>query len=84
MGLVHNRIEHFLSLLCVVHTYFFLERVKGLAYVDFSDDEHLAAAVAKNKQTLLGKRLSIAKSDPKGRKKGGAAHGSSSKQGILV
>lgn len=51
----------------------FLEHVKGLAYVDFSDDKHLAAAVAKNKQTLLGKRLSIAKSDPKGRKKGSAA-----------
>lgn len=39
--------------------------MKGLAYVDFSDDAHLAAAVAKNKQTLLGKRLSIARSDPK-------------------
>lgn len=54
---------------------------RGLAYVDFSDDEHLAAAVAKNKQTLLGKRVSIAKSDPKGRKKGSAAHGASSSQG---
>ncbi|XP_065020523.1 uncharacterized protein LOC103993510 isoform X4 [Musa acuminata AAA Group] len=38
---------------------------RGLAYVDFSDDEHLAAAVAKNKQKLLGKKLSIARSDPK-------------------
>ncbi|PNX57591.1 squamous cell carcinoma antigen recognized by T-cells 3-like protein, partial [Trifolium pratense] len=37
----------------------------GLAYVDFLDDEHLVAAVAKNKNTLLGKKLSIARSDPK-------------------
>lgn len=33
--------------------------------MDFSDDEHLAAAIAKNKQTLLGKRLSVARSNPK-------------------
>jgi hypothetical protein len=39
--------------------------MKGLAYVDFLDDEHLVAAVAKNKNTLLGKKLSIARSDPK-------------------
>ena len=39
--------------------------MKGLAYVDFSDDEHLAAAVAKNKQKLIGKKLSIARSEPK-------------------
>ncbi|XP_002527822.2 squamous cell carcinoma antigen recognized by T-cells 3 [Ricinus communis] len=44
---------------------------RGLAYVDFSDDEHLAAAIAKNKQMLLGKRLSIARSNPKQNKKGG-------------
>ncbi|WOL03631.1 squamous cell carcinoma antigen recognized by T-cells 3 isoform X2 [Canna indica] len=42
---------------------------RGLAYVDFSDHEHLAAAVAKNKQKLLGKKLSIARSDPKQRQK---------------
>ncbi|KAH0988542.1 hypothetical protein GBA52_000025 [Prunus armeniaca] len=41
----------------------------GLAYVDFSDDAHLVAAVAKNKQMLLGKKLSIARSDPKHGKK---------------
>ncbi|KAI8555106.1 hypothetical protein RHMOL_Rhmol05G0148400 [Rhododendron molle] len=41
---------------------------RGLAYVDFADDTHLEAAVAKNKRTLLGKRLSIARSDPKQRK----------------
>lgn len=52
--------------------------------MDFSDDKHLAAAVAKNKQTLLGKRLSIAKSDPKGRKKGSDSHSVSSRQGITL
>lgn len=36
--------------------------------MDFADDAHLEAAVAKNKRTLLGKRLSIARSDPKQRK----------------
>ncbi|PSS00319.1 Squamous cell carcinoma antigen recognized by T-cells 3 like [Actinidia chinensis var. chinensis] len=41
---------------------------RGLAYVDFSDDAHLAAAVAKNKKTLMGKRLSIVRSDPKQRR----------------
>ncbi|XP_058215043.1 uncharacterized protein LOC131326319 [Rhododendron vialii] len=41
---------------------------RGLAYVDFANDAHLEAAVAKNKRTLLGKRLSIARSDPKQRK----------------
>uniref|UniRef100_M1BUX2 Squamous cell carcinoma antigen recognized by T-cells n=2 Tax=Solanum tuberosum TaxID=4113 RepID=M1BUX2_SOLTU len=59
----------------------FTGKSRGLAYVDFSDDKHLAAAVAKNKQTLLGKRVSIAKSDPKGRKKGNAAPGTSLRQG---
>lgn len=44
---------------------FILVLMKGLAYVDFIDDEHLAAAVAKNKHRLLGKKLSIARSDPK-------------------
>ncbi|KDP40896.1 hypothetical protein JCGZ_24895 [Jatropha curcas] len=43
---------------------------RGLAYVDFSDDECLAAAIAKNRQMLLGKKLSIARSDPKGKKGG--------------
>ncbi|XP_020088462.1 squamous cell carcinoma antigen recognized by T-cells 3 [Ananas comosus] len=43
----------------------FTGRSRGLAYVDFSDDEHLTAAIAKNKQTLLGKRLSVARSNPK-------------------
>ncbi|KAK7258271.1 hypothetical protein RIF29_23842 [Crotalaria pallida] len=43
----------------------FTGKSRGLAYVDFIDDEHLAAAVAKNKHRLLGKKLSIARSDPK-------------------
>ncbi|KAA8536632.1 hypothetical protein F0562_029110 [Nyssa sinensis] len=42
---------------------------RGLAYVDFSDDAHLNAALAKNKQMLLGKKLSIVRSDPKQKKK---------------
>ncbi|KAM1531250.1 hypothetical protein ACFX1T_020271 [Malus domestica] len=47
----------------------FTGKSRGLAYVDFSDDAHLVAAVAKNKQMLLGKKLSIARSDPKHGKK---------------
>ncbi|QCD76392.1 squamous cell carcinoma antigen recognized by T-cells 3 [Vigna unguiculata] len=43
----------------------FTGKSRGLAYVDFLDDEHLAAALAKNKQKLIGKKLSIARSDPK-------------------
>ena len=50
--------------------------LKGLAYVDFSDDEHLAGAIAKNKQTLHGKQLSIARSNPK--------HGKGEKSGQNV
>ncbi|XP_024039783.1 squamous cell carcinoma antigen recognized by T-cells 3 isoform X2 [Citrus clementina] len=46
----------------------FTGKSRGLAYVDFIDDEHLAAAVAKNKQMFLGKKLSIARSNPKQRK----------------
>nr|XP_043638216.1 squamous cell carcinoma antigen recognized by T-cells 3-like [Erigeron canadensis] len=48
----------------------FTKKSRGLAYVDFSDDIHLEAAVAKNKQMLLGKKLSILRSDPKGKRKG--------------
>ncbi|KAK7302396.1 hypothetical protein RJT34_13284 [Clitoria ternatea] len=43
----------------------FTGKSRGLAYVDFLDNEHLAAAVAKNRHKLLGKKLSIARSDPK-------------------
>lgn len=45
---------------------------RGLAYVDFCDDAHLEAAVAKNKEFLLGKKLSIARSDPTLSKKRGS------------
>lgn len=47
--------------------------LKGLAYVDFIDEDHLAAAVAKNKHMLLGKRLSIARSNPKQKKESNAS-----------
>jgi RNA recognition motif-containing protein len=49
----------------------YVDFVKGLAYVDFVDDEHLAAAITKNKQLLFGKRLSIARSDPKQNRRDG-------------
>lgn len=43
--------------------------LQGLAYVDFLDNKHLEAAIKKNKQKLLGKKVSIARSDPsKGKK----------------
>lgn len=45
---------------------------RGLAYVDFCEDAHLEAAVAKNKEFLLGKKLSIARSDPALSKKRGS------------
>ncbi|KAL2342286.1 hypothetical protein Fmac_010226 [Flemingia macrophylla] len=71
----------------------FTGKSRGLAYVDFMDDEHLAAAIAKNKQKLIGKKLSIARSDPKrvGRessnpktsKEHGHATDHSSKKGFL-
>ncbi|KAG2263282.1 hypothetical protein Bca52824_070361 [Brassica carinata] len=37
----------------------------GLAYVDFVDDEDLAAAIAKNRKMFLGKKISIERSNPK-------------------
>ncbi|KAL2593527.1 hypothetical protein AAZV13_12G135000 [Glycine max] len=43
----------------------FTGKSRGLAYVDFLDEEHLAAAIAKNRLKLIGKKLSIARSDPK-------------------
>ncbi|CAO2200197.1 unnamed protein product [Urochloa humidicola] len=47
----------------------FTKKSRGLAYVDFSDNKHLEAALKKNKQKLLGKKVSIARSDPsKGKK----------------
>ena len=63
-----------------------LSILQGLAYVDFSDDAHLAAAVAKNKKTLMGKRLSIARSDPKQRRmrESSGRHAPERDHGILV
>jgi len=47
----------------------FTKKSRGLSYVDFSDNKHLEAALKKNKQKLLGKKVSIARSDPsKGKK----------------
>nr|CAB3481900.1 unnamed protein product [Digitaria exilis] len=47
----------------------FTKKSRGLAYVDFSDNKHLEAALRKNKQKLLGKKVSIARSDPSKSKK---------------
>lgn len=55
--------------------------MKGLAYVDFSDDAHLAAALAKNKETLLGKKLSIARSAPKRGRRENIGHNVEKKHG---
>lgn len=52
----------------------FTGKSRGLAYVDFIDDAHLAAAVAKNKYMLLGKKLSIARSDPRKSRKETTGH----------
>lgn len=49
--------------------------------MDFSDDAHLAAAVAKNKQLLLGKRLSIARSNPRKSGKDLSGHDSQMEHG---
>lgn len=50
-------------------------RPRGLAYVDFEDEESLTAAIAKNKEELKGRQLSIARSDPKGGRGGGRGPG---------
>ncbi|CAN7014302.1 unnamed protein product [Brassica rapa subsp. trilocularis] len=42
---------------------------QGLAYVNFVDDEDLAAAIAKNIKMFLGKKISIERSNPKKGKK---------------
>uniref|UniRef100_A0A166I0D0 RRM domain-containing protein n=1 Tax=Daucus carota subsp. sativus TaxID=79200 RepID=A0A166I0D0_DAUCS len=56
----------------------FTGKSRGLAYVDFSSNENLVAALKKNKRTLLGKKVSIARSDPKkGKKEGVTEHGNS-------
>lgn len=56
---------------------------RGLAYVDFSDDAHLSAALAKNRKDLLGKKVSVARSDPRqSKKKGMLGPKSTSKHGV--
>ena len=53
--------------------------------MDFSDDAHLAAALAKNKKNLLGKKVSIARSDPQqSKKKGTFGPKSTSKHGMIL
>ncbi|KAK4799960.1 hypothetical protein SAY86_025325 [Trapa natans] len=54
----------------------FTGKSRGLAYIDFVDEEHLSAAIAKNKRMLLGKKLSIARSNPKKNRKDSSGHGS--------
>ncbi|EMS62530.1 Squamous cell carcinoma antigen recognized by T-cells 3 [Triticum urartu] len=54
------------------------KKSRGLAYVDFSDKDHLEAAIRKNKQKLLSKKVSVAPSDPSKSKKNREA-GTSSK-----
>ncbi|XP_078433792.1 EMBRYO DEFECTIVE 140 [Wolffia australiana] len=53
----------------------FTGRPKGFAYVDFADEEHLNTAVAKNRQWLLGKKASVARSDPKKPPRSGGGRG---------
>lgn len=57
--------------------------LQGLAYVDFLDKEHLEAAIKKNKQKLLSKKVSIAHSDPSKSKKNREAGTSSKGQGMF-
>ncbi|TVU43694.1 hypothetical protein EJB05_10182 [Eragrostis curvula] len=59
----------------------FTKRSRGLAYVDFSDNEHLEAAIKKNKHKLLGKKVSIARSDPSRSKKSREGSGPFSRGG---
>jgi len=62
---------------------FFFIFLQGLAYVDFSDNKHLEAALKKNKQKLLGKKVSIARSDPSKGKKSREAGPSSKGHGTF-
>jgi hypothetical protein len=62
---------------------FFFIFLQGLAYVDFSDNKHLDAALKKNKQKLLAKKVSIARSDPSKGKKNWEAGPSSKGHGMF-
>ncbi|CAM6111706.1 unnamed protein product [Calypogeia fissa] len=46
-------------------------RPRGLAYVDFEDEESLAAAIKKDKQEFGGRQLTVARSAPTGGRGGG-------------
>ncbi|KAF0900244.1 hypothetical protein E2562_029754 [Oryza meyeriana var. granulata] len=61
----------------------FTKKSRGLAYIDFSDNEHLELAIRKNKQKLLGKKVSVARSDPSKGKKSREAGSFSKDQGRL-
>lgn len=51
--------------------------------MDFSDNEHLEAAIRKNKHKLLAKKVSVARSDPSKGKKNREAGSFSKDQGIF-
>ncbi|KAL5993201.1 hypothetical protein ACLOJK_014124 [Asimina triloba] len=79
----HPLVLNFCGTLCISSSPFGF--VQGIAYVDFSDEAHLKAAVSKNKQKLLGLKLGIARSDPKqGRKKASSGSASALGQGRRV
>ncbi|KAH9287576.1 hypothetical protein KI387_031693, partial [Taxus chinensis] len=49
---------------------------RGFAYIDFENEEKLSAALAKNKQKLFGKKISIARSNPnENQRRGSVASG---------
>ncbi len=52
--------------------------------MDFSDDAHLALAVAKSKQMLLGKKLSIARSNPNKSRKDSSGRDNQMEHGRLM
>lgn len=52
--------------------------------MDFSDDAHLAGALAKNRQMLLGKKLSIARSNPNKSRKDSSGRDNQMEHGRLM
>ncbi|KAL5704799.1 hypothetical protein ACHQM5_023173 [Ranunculus cassubicifolius] len=49
----------------------FTGKSRGLAYVDFSDDAHLTAALEKNRVVHMNRTISVKKSDPNQKRGGG-------------